>query len=181
MTPHADEILALIRHCLERGQSIDIDGIGRLRMSRAGRLEFDPQLRPRVFIAYVEEDIELVRRLHRDLAAAGCVPWLDKEQLLAGQNWPRAIERAISTSDFFLPCFSPRALAKRGQFQCELRYALDCARRLPLEENFLLPARLEACRIPRSITDHLQYVDLFPDWDRGVARLLRAVRSRWIR
>ncbi len=181
MTPHADEILAIIRRCLERGQSVDIDGIGRLRMSRAGRLKFEPELRPRVFIAYVKEDLALVRRLHHELAAAGCAPWLDKEELLAGQNWPRAIERAIGTADFFVACFSRRALAKRGQFQCELRYALDCTRRLPLEETFLIPVRLEPCRIPRSITDQVQYVDLFPDWEHGIKRIVRAVHSRWPR
>ena len=181
MTPHADDILAIIRQCLEQGQSVDIDGIGRLRMSHAGRLEFAPELRPRIFIAYVEEDLDRVRRLYHELAKDGCAPWLDKEKLLAGQNWPRAIERAISTSDFFVACFSRRALAKRGQFQSELRYALDCTRRLPLEETFLIPVRLEPCRVPRSITDQIQYVDLFPNWDRGIERLLRSVRRHWVR
>ena len=64
---------------------------------------------------------------------------------------------------------------KRGQFQSELRYALDCARRAPLESVFLIPVRFERCSIPRRISDNIQYVDLFADWDRGMKRLVRAI------
>jgi len=38
-----------------------------------------------------------------------------------------------------------------GGFQAEIRYALDCARRIPLDEIFVVPVRLDACRVPRSI------------------------------
>jgi hypothetical protein len=105
------------------------------------------------------------------------VPWMDKEKLLPGQNWPRSIERAIEISDAFVPCFSRRSLAKRGQFQSELRWAMDCARRIPLEETFLIPVRLEPCGVPKRISDQVQYVDLFPDWERGMRRLVRALKK----
>jgi hypothetical protein len=75
-----------------------------------------------------------------------------------------------------VPCFSRRSLAKRGQFQTELRWAMECARRIPLEQTFLVPVRLEPCAVPRRISDQVQYVDLFPNWERGVKRLVRAVK-----
>jgi len=129
-----------------------------------------------VFVAYVAEDLGPARRLCHALRAAGCEPWLDKERLLAGQNWPRAIARAIEDSDVFIACLSPRSIVKRGQFQSELRYALDCARRQPLDSTFFIPVRFEECPVPRRIAEDLQYVDLFPDWDRGARRLVQAVR-----
>lgn len=172
-----DRILEIVRRCLETGQPVEIDGLGTFRATAAGGYAFEPESRPQVFIAYVEEDLALARRLCNDLAAAGCAPWLDKEQLLAGQNWPRAIERAIDVADVFLPCFSPRSLAKRGQFQCELRYALNCARRRPLEDVFLMPVRFAPCAVPRRIAEQVQYVDLFPDWNRGLERVVRAIRK----
>jgi hypothetical protein len=167
-----EEILHLVRRALERGRSVEIDGLGTFRTG-----EFVPETRPQVFVAYVEEDLGPVRKLCAALSAAGCTPWFDKDQLLPGQNWPRAIERAIEISDAFVACFSPRSLAKRGQFQSELRYALDCARRMPLEAGFVMPVRFEACAVPLSIAKQVQYVDLFPDWERGVRRLMRAIHK----
>ena len=172
-----ERILEIIRRCLEIGQTVEIDGLGTLRAAAAGGYELVPESRPQVFIAYVQEDLALARRLCDALAAAGCAPWLDKNQLLAGQNWPRAIERAIDVSDAFVACFSKRSLVKRGQFQSELRYALDCARRRPLEAVFLVPVRFEECSVPRGIAEQVQYVDLFPDWKRGVRQVTRAIRK----
>ena len=67
---------------------------------------------------------------------------MDERKLLPGQNWPRAIESAIETSDFFLACYSANSVNKKGGFQAEIRYALDCARQIPLEEIFIVPVRL---------------------------------------
>ena len=168
-------ILEIVRRCLELGQSVEIDGLGTFR-SCGGGYEFQAESRPQVFIAYVQEDLAWARRLRDELAAMGCAPWLDKDQLLAGQNWPRAIERAIDVSDVFVACFSRRSLSKRGQFQSELQYALDCARRRPLESVLMLPVRFEECPVPRRIAEQVQYVDLYPDWKRGVRQVARAIR-----
>ena len=59
-------------------------------------------------------------------------------------------------------------MAKRGGFQAEIRYALDCARQLPLDQIFVVPVRLDVCAVPRAIQREYQYVDLAPDWERGV-------------
>ncbi len=178
MMNDADAVLKLMRRALDRGQAVELEGLGVFRAGAGGVYEFVPESRISVFIAYVEEDLADARRLRDALKDAGYAPWLDKDQLLAGQNWPRAIERAIDVSDAFVACLSSRSLAKRGQFQCELRYALDCADRMPLEETFLLPARFDACSVPPGIAKHLQYVDLFPDFDRGFRQLLRALRKK---
>jgi hypothetical protein len=99
-------------------------------------------------------------------------------KLLPGQNWPRAIESAIETSDFFVACFSENSVHKTGGFQSEVRYALDCARRVPLDEIFVVPLRLDGCRVPRSIQREFQYVDFFPDWSRGIRRLVTMMRRQ---
>jgi len=174
----AEQILTIVRRALDRGQTVEIDGLGTFRPASGGGYELIAPAEPRVFIAYVEEDLVLARRLRDGIAAAGCTPWLDKDKLLPGQNWPRAIRRAVEISDAFVACFSLRSIAKRGQFQNELRWALDCARLLPLEATFLVPVRFEACAVPRRIAEQVQYVDLFPDWDAGVKKVIRAVKAR---
>ncbi|MDP8988829.1 MAG: toll/interleukin-1 receptor domain-containing protein [Acidobacteriota bacterium] len=168
----------ILREALLAGQSVEIDGLGIFHASQGG-YKFLPQVHPEVFVAYVAEDLAPARRLCESLRASGCSPWLDKDKLLPGQNWPRAIERAIEVSGIFIACFSPRSVLKRGHFQCELRYALDCARKRPLSEPtdavYIIPVRLEECTVPRRISDQVQYVDLFPDWDKGIRRLAKAI------
>ena len=101
---------------------------------------------------------------------------MDSRKLLPGQNWPRAIESAIETSDFFIACFSANSASKKGGFQAEIRYALDCARQVPLDEIFLVPVRLDGCALPRTIEKQYQYVDLFPDWESGIQQVTQAMR-----
>jgi hypothetical protein len=172
----AEQILTIVRRALDRGQTVEIDGLGTFRSTRAG-YELIAKTRPLVFVAYVEEDLSLARRLSEGIAAAGCAPWLNKDKLLPGQDWPRAIRRAIEISDAFVACFSSRSIAKRGQFQNELRWALDCAKLRPLESTFLVPVRFEACSVPRRIAEQVQYVDLFPDWDTGMKKIVRALKK----
>jgi hypothetical protein len=171
----AGVIFEIVRKSLEAGQTVEIEGLGRFRSAAEGYL-FDPETEPTVFVAYALEDLESARRLSEALRAAGCSPWLDKDRLMPGQNWTQSIERAIAGADAFVACFSARSIAKRGMFQSELRHALECAGKRPLDDVFFLPVRLERCAVPQRIADQMQYVDLFPDWERGVRRLVRSIR-----
>jgi len=177
-TSSGTQVAAIVRRCLQRGGQVEIDGLGLFRPAGRGRFQFIPETRPRVFIAYVQEDAAAAERLYRDLRREGYEAWLDRKKLLPGQNWPRAIEEALEVSDFVIACFSRRATGKRGWFQSELRYALDCARRMPLAETFLIPVRLEECSVPARLSREIQYVDLFPDWAKGFRRILAALRHR---
>lgn len=171
-------IAVLLRQTLEGGSKVEIDGLGTFVPGTSHSFRFIPQSKTRVFIAYVEEDFVSAAKLCEQLAQAGFDPWLDKKKLLPGQNWPRAIETAIQSSEFVIACFSHRSVAKSGCFQCELRYAMQCAARIPLDEIFLIPARLEPCAIPARITRQIQYVDLFPDWEAGFEKILKTMAEQ---
>jgi len=172
-----DELAEVVLEGLAAGQRVEIDGLGVFSLDPAQGFRFQPHPPPKIFVAYVTEDAAAADRLYQALAGAGFSPWMDARKLLPGQNWPRSIELAIESSDFFVACFSTRSVNKRGGFQAEIRYALDCARRLPLDDIFLVPLRLDACRVPRSIQRECQYIDLFPDWTRGLHRLASAIRQ----
>jgi hypothetical protein len=174
----ARRIARLLREVLERGGSVEIDGLGTFSPGDKSGFHFVAQNKARVFIAYVEEDLSFAKRLYRAFEESGFRPWLDKKRLMPGQNWPRAIENAILTSDFFVACFSRRATSKRGSFHSELRYALFCAAKVPLDEIFLIPLRLDDCKVPGRISKQTQYLDLFPDWNSGVARLIAVMKAQ---
>lgn len=176
--PTTECFAIVIRECLERGEPVHIDDLGSFLPDADRGFRFIPDQKQRVFIAYVQEDALLARRLYGDIAASGFNPWLDKKKLLPGQNWPRAIESAIESSDFFIPCFSRDSVSKRGTFHSELRFAIECASLLPLDETFIIPVRLNECIVPRSLQAHIQYVDLFPDWRKGVGAVVEAMRRQ---
>jgi hypothetical protein len=176
VTKSADQIARILLQCLDEAASVEIDGLGVFRRNGAG-YQFVPFSGPSVFLAYAAEDRHTAERLYHTLRCRGFNPWLDRKKLLPGQNWPRAIQQAIEVSDYFIACLSHQALQKKGQFQAEMRYALDCARRAPLDRTYFIPLRLDECPVPASISREIQYLDLFPDWDEGIARLIEALKG----
>ena len=170
------QVARIVLRGVAEGKTVEIDGLGIFYPDARRGFRFVPRALPQVFIAYGREDEELATRLYEDLNREGFSTWMDVRKLLAGQNWPRAIEAAIESSDFFVACFSGNSVRKKGGFQSELRYALDCARQVPLDEIYIVPVRLDDCTVPRIIQHELQYIDLFPDWDAGIDRLLAMLR-----
>ncbi|MCP3996150.1 MAG: TIR domain-containing protein [bacterium] len=49
-----------------------------------------------LFISYAREDLEIARRLYRDLKNLGYPAWIDTEDLLPGQRWKDSIQDAPS-------------------------------------------------------------------------------------
>jgi TIR domain len=168
----------IVRHALEKGTAVEIDGLGTFLPGRGKGFRFVAQTKARVFIAYVEEDLVAAKKLYAAFEQRGFRPWLDRKKLLPGQNWPRAIETAIQTSNFFVACFSQRSTCKRGSFHSELRFALSCAAQVPLDEIFFIPVRLDNCVVPRNISRKIQYVDLFPHWQHGVGTVVSVMKKQ---
>ncbi|HUI79583.1 MAG TPA: toll/interleukin-1 receptor domain-containing protein [Bryobacteraceae bacterium] len=173
----ATQLAQIVLRRLAKGKAVEVDGLGVFYPDAELGVRFEPRS-AQIFLAYVKEDQAAVERLYDTLEAEGFSPWMDARKLLPGQNWPRAIETAIETSDFFVACFSNNSVNKKGGFPAEIRYALDCARHMPLDDIFIIPLRLDACRVPRSIQKELQYIDLFPAWECGLKRLISMIRSR---
>ena len=170
------QLARIVKRGVEAGKTVEIDGLGVFSPDARRGFRFEPRDLPQVFLSYAKEDAGLANQLYDALNLARFSAWMDHKKLLPGQNWPRAIETAIESSDFFLACFSSRSVRKKGGFQAEIRYALDCARQLPLDEIYIVPVRLDNCEVPRTIQHELQYIDLFPEWQSGVERLLETLR-----
>ena len=174
-----DELFAhLVSEALKHGARVEIDGLGTFRRHGDKRYFFERKALPKVFIAYAHEDSICADKLFEGFTASGFDPWMDRRKLLPGQNWPRAIQYALETSDFVVTCFSNNSVTKKGGFQAEIRYALDCGSRIPLDDTYLIPVRLDDCRVPLRIQREVQWVDLFPSWKRGFQRVVRIMREK---
>jgi hypothetical protein len=173
----AEDLAVLICRSLRDSSTVEIDGLGVFTRDSHGQISFHPRSRTRIFIAYAVEDAPTADRLYAALEARGYDPWLDRRKLLPGQNWPQRIEEAIEGADFFVACFSRNSVGKRGGFQSEVRFALECAGRVPLDDVFLVPVRLDPCRVPARITRETQYLDLWPDWNTGLDQLVKTLET----
>ena len=131
---------------------------------------------PHVFISYAREDAGAAGRLSETLKVAGIQTWFDQEKLLPGQHWSHEIRTAIKNCDFFIALLSSRSLTKRGFVQREFKQALDVIQELPEFEQFLIPVRLDECHPENETFQGIQWVDLFPQWEVGVNRLILALR-----
>ena len=78
-----------------------------------------------IFISYASEDAETARAVATALQQAKLDVWLDRDQLMAGDDFERRIEENIGRSGLFLPILSQRS-AIRGPrfFRLEWKHAL---------------------------------------------------------
>ncbi len=117
--------------------------------------------KPRIFLCHAKEDKPRVKELYHQLKEAGYHPWLDEEDLLPGQDWWAEIKKIISNPyNLVVVCLSAQSVTKRGVVQREIKRALDVLEEMPEDTIYLIPARLEDCRVPDRLSD-LHWVNLF--------------------
>jgi hypothetical protein len=126
-----------------------------------------------IFLCHASEDKSQVDQYYRRLKELGFKPWLDKKDLLPGQNWRVEIPKAIKASDFVLIFLSHRSVQKRGYVQKEFKLALEVLDEIPSGRVFIIPVRLDDCQIPEEFQD-LHWADLFQD--NGFEAIVRSVR-----
>ncbi len=131
---------------------------------------------PKIFLSYASEDISAARRLYNDLGDKGADIWFDKESLLGGQNWKVAIGEAIRESRFFLALLSTKSVNKRGFVQKELKDALKTLEEYPQSDIFVIPVRLEVCTPSDNKLHEIQWIDMFPNWEDGLRRIMKVIR-----
>lgn len=128
----------------------------------------------RIFLSYASEDRAFVREVYDRLRSGGLYPWMDKKDLLPGQNWDSEIQKAMQKAHFIVVFFSKHSVRKKGYVQRELKAAIDLLKEVPEDQIFVVPVRIDECEIPRSYR-HLHYCDLF-DGD-GPDKLLTVLRG----
>jgi len=104
-------------------------------------------------------------------------PWIDEESLLPGQNWRIAISNAIRDSRYFVALLSSNSVNKKGYGQRELKEALDILDEYPQSQVYIIPVRLDNCQVSDSRLKQIQYVDLFPDWEKGFRKILSTIQQ----
>lgn len=67
----ARQVARIVRRALEQGTNVEIDGLGTFLPGLCGGFRFIEQAKPRVFIAYVQEDWQVAQKLYQSIERAG--------------------------------------------------------------------------------------------------------------
>ncbi|NJN68021.1 MAG: TIR domain-containing protein [Chloroflexaceae bacterium] len=113
----------------------------------------------------------LYDRLHQD----GFQPWMDKKDLLPGQEWEHEIKRAGRNAHAFLVCVSHHSATRAGFINREIRFALDVVEEQPEGTIFIIPVRLEDTAVPERV-QRWHWCNYFEE--EGYDLLVRALRKR---
>ena len=144
----------------------EMDNINRRRAELekkldAARAKLDESL-PFIFISYAREDDGYAYSIYNRLKDEGLNTWMDKKDLLPGQDWDLQIRTVMQRSDFIILCLSQKSVTKRGYVQKEMKMAMDIFRELPSGSVFLIPVIINHCEIPDEISRY-HYIDFRRD------------------
>jgi hypothetical protein len=129
----------------------------------------------RVFLCHSSNDKPAVRELYQKLTMYGIDVWLDEKKLLGGQKWKLEIPKAVREADAVIICLSKTSINKEGYVQREIKFALDLALEKPEGTIYLIPARLEECKVPDSLSEW-QWINLFDQ--NSLDLLLKSLNAR---
>ena len=129
----------------------------------------------KVFLCHASGDKPAVEKYYDALINDGVDAWLDKKNLIPGQDWQLEIPKAVKSSDVVIVFLSSSSITKEGFVQKEIRIALDTADEKPDGTIFIIPARLEDCEAPERLSK-FHWVDMFEK--DGYERVLDALRIR---
>ena len=155
------------------------------QQSFAAKFGWAPPVKPKVFrplkafLSHVHEDKPEVLKLYEKLGSYGIEPWIDRKSLVGGTLWKREIRDAIVDTVAFIVCLSSKALTIRGYFRVEIKEAIAVAESQPKGSNFLIPIKLEECKVP-TVLRQLHCISYFES--DGFSQLKKALQEleRWI-
>ena len=115
----------------------------------------------RIFLCHASEDKNKVAEMYKRLESSSLNPWIDKEDIPPARDWDEEIAKTIQGARLVIICFSHHLISKRnGYVQREIEIALNTLRSMPQSITFIIPVRLDDCRVPDDFK-RLRQFDLF--------------------
>lgn len=102
----------------------------------------------KVFISYAKEDYVFAEKLYDFLAENNFKPWLDKKNLLPGQEWDFEIKKGLRDANYVILLLSDNSVQKRGYVQREFKIALKYYEEKLEDDIYLIPIKINKCDVP---------------------------------
>jgi hypothetical protein len=127
-----------------------------------------------IFLSYAREDLQNAREIYRLLTENRLSVWMDKMELLPGQDWKLEIGKAIRSCNVFIACLSNKSVSKQGSVQWELQMAYEVLGTIPEGQIYIIPVRLDDCEVPSKLKG-IHWLDFFEPGSRDI--LVKAIVS----
>ncbi|MFY9342145.1 MAG: toll/interleukin-1 receptor domain-containing protein [Planctomycetota bacterium] len=123
-----------------------------------------------VFLSHSHQDVDVARRIQRELRRDGIRFWFAPHRLVGSQRWHDEIGKALDRCDWFLLLLSPHAVRSRW-VKHELLFALNADH----FEHRIVPVLYRDCRFAKLswTLDQIQRVDFRGDFAVGIEDLRR--------
>ena len=125
---------------------------------------------PKVFISYVREYLNEIKRLVKVLEENGIDVRIDLN-IKPGVRWRNYIRKEIKQCDYFLAFFSEAySLKSKTYMNEEIILAIEQLRLRSIEDGWFIPVKITKCELPdREIgcgetLNSVQWIDLSYDW-----------------
>lgn len=115
-----------------------------------------------IFVSYARKDLERVGPICEKLKNQKFDLWFDQEGLIAGERWEDKIRDVINNSRIFLLFLSSSWVESRSYVQKELRIALEVLKEMPSDQVYIVPVRLDDCKVPPELSD-LHWMNVWDD------------------
>jgi hypothetical protein len=115
------------------------------------------------FLSYSRSDTDFAAKLASDLRAANVETWRDAENIPAGANWDREIEKALNDCAYVLLLATPHSVASENVMD-EIGLALN-------KGKTVIPVMVETCDLPLRV-HRAQWVDFRTDYPAALEKLL---------
>jgi hypothetical protein len=112
----------------------------------------------KIFISYAKEDINFAIQLYDFLEENSFTPWLDKKDILPGQDWDFKIKTALREANYMILLLSNNSVQKRGYVQREFKAALDFVNEKLDDDIYLIPIKINDCLVPERLSKY-QWVE----------------------
>jgi hypothetical protein len=111
-----------------------------------------------VFLSYPSEKVSEAYEIHHFLRSLGVEVWLDKENLIGGQDWENEITEELNRADLAVLLCSEETARRPVVIQKEMKEIFRIMEKLPYGGIFLIPIKLDSTLLPRQLTKY-QYID----------------------
>ncbi len=155
------------------------------RQSVLNKIE-ETQRSGHVFVSYVKEDFDQIKKICDFLEKHDINVWLDKNKIKPGEDWQIAISKAIDAGIFFIACFSTSYYQKSKVARYvneEINLAIDKLRKMPDDQIWFIPVKLDECEIPyfeirrNKTLESKQFVQLAKNWENGMRAVVDVIQN----
>jgi len=120
----------------------------------------------RFFVSYAQSDRDFALRVAKEIRAAGGNLWVDKLDIVAGQQWDAAVASALHACKGVIVILSPESVGATNVMD-QLAHALR-------EDKRVVPILRAQCKIPYRL-ERLQCANFTTSYEVGMAQLRRAL------